>query len=225
MEEVAFDVNRPIDEKDSMWANYVKGCLAGLSSVKAPQFGFDAAFLGNIPLGSGLSSSAALETCATLAIARLFDITLPKLEIAKIGQKAEHTFAGVKCGLLDQASSIYGEENALVLSDFRSFDIKPIAFPEDVCFLMCNTHAKHALVDGAYNERRESCEIAARFFATVLDHPVSALRDVSWNEWLRFRDSMATGSHDAQPTRSERIRAFWKESTASAPAMPLLSAN
>ena len=190
MEEVSFDVRQPIAEKESMWANYVKGCIAGLSSVKAPQFGFDAAFLGNIPLGSGLSSSAALETCATLAIARLFDITLPKLEIAKIGQKAEHTFAGVKCGLLDQVSSIYGEENALVLSDFRSFDIKPIAFPEDVCFLMCNTHAKHALVDGAYNERRESCEIAARFFATVLDHPVSALRDVSWNEWLRFRDSM-----------------------------------
>ncbi|MGN0844345.1 MAG: galactokinase, partial [Kiritimatiellia bacterium] len=104
MEEVVFDVNRPVAEKESMWANYVKGCLAGVSSIKTPPFGFDAAFLGNIPLGSGLSSSAALETCATLAIARLFGLTLSKLEVAKIGQKAEHTYAGVKCGLLDQVS-------------------------------------------------------------------------------------------------------------------------
>ena len=76
------------------------------------------------------------------------------------------------------------------MSDFRTLEFKPVAFSPDVRFLMCNTNAKHALVDGAYNERRECCERAARFFAAALDHPVSALRDVSWNEWLEHRGEM-----------------------------------
>lgn len=190
MEEVQFLVDAPMPTEDHMWSNYVKGCLSGVSARKAPPCGFDAMFFGNIPLGSGLSSSAALETAAALCFAKLFDVEISKLDLARIGQKAEHEYAGVKCGLLDQVSSIFGKENALVLSDFRTFDIKPVNFPEDVCFLMCNTHAKHALVDGAYNERRQSCEIAARHFATVLDHPVAALRDVSWNEWLQYGPSL-----------------------------------
>ena len=191
MDEVSFDVASPSRSQDHMWSNYVKGCLAGLNArFGAPPCGFDAMFLGNIPLGSGLSSSAALEVCSTLAMARIRSAQLPPLEIALIGQKAEHDFAGVKCGLLDQATSVFGEKDHLVMSDFRTRDFKPVEFPQDVCFLMCNTHAKHALVDGAYNERRECCERAARFFAATLDHPVAALRDVSWDEWLAHRSEM-----------------------------------
>ncbi|MBQ7666467.1 MAG: galactokinase [Kiritimatiellae bacterium] len=191
MAEVSFPVSAPERSEDHVWSNYVKGCLAGLNAAfGAPERGFDAMFLGNIPLGSGLSSSAALEVCATLAMAKIRGVEPAPLEVALIGQKAEHEFAGVKCGLLDQATSVFGEKDHLVMSDFRSREFKPVAFPSDVCFLMCNTHAKHALVDGAYNERRECCERAARFFAAALDHQVSALRDVSWAEWLAHRADM-----------------------------------
>ena len=191
METVEFPAAAPERSADAMWSNYVKGCVALLNDrLGPPARGFDAMFLGNIPLGSGLSSSAALECCSILALARLRGAALPKLDVAKMGQKAENEWAGVKCGLLDQASSVFGEKDALVMSDFRTCEFKPVAFPADVCFLMCNTHAKHALVDGAYNERRERCERAARFFAAALPHPVSALRDVSWDEWTEHHGDM-----------------------------------
>ena len=191
METVEFPAAASERSADAMWSNYVKGCVSLLNDrLGPPDRGFDAMFLGNIPLGSGLSSSAALECCSILALARLRGAALPKLDVAKMGQKAENEWAGVKCGLLDQASSVFGEKDALVMSDFRTCEFKPVAFPADVCFLMCNTHAKHALVDGAYNERRERCERAARFFAAALPHPVSALRDVSWDEWVEHHGDM-----------------------------------
>ena len=192
MDEVLFPAGAPAPVAEHTWANYVLGSLAGvLERLPAGAArAFDAMFLGNIPLGSGLSSSAALEVSATLAFARFLGAELAPVEVAKIGQKAEHAFAGVKCGLLDQATSVFGRRDSLVMSDFRTLEFKPVAFSPDVRFLMCNTGAKHALVDGAYNERRECCEKAARFFAASLDHPVSALRDVSWNEWLERRGEM-----------------------------------
>ena len=91
---------------------------------------------------------------------------------------------------MDQITSINGVPNGLVLSDFRSLDVRPVSLGADACFLMCNTKAKHALVDGEYNERRESCVAAAAYFAERLDHPVTALRDVSWVEWEAARADM-----------------------------------
>ena len=191
MDETVFPAASPERSDEHSWSNYVKGCIAGLNAkYGAAEKGFDAMFLGNVPLGSGLSSSAALETSATIAVAKARGLDVPPIEVALVGQKAEHDFAGVKCGLLDQATSVFGEQDHLVMSDFRTREFKPVEFPADVCFLMCNTHAKHALVDGAYNERRECCERAARFFAATLDHPVAALRDVSWDEWLAHRSEM-----------------------------------
>ncbi len=190
MEEATFDAAAPTVSREYMWSNYVKGVLAGFNKIKPATCGFKAMFLGNIPLGSGLSSSAALEVAAGLAFSKFYGIEVSKLDLAKIGQKSEHEFAGVKCGLLDQVSSIYGFKDALVWSDFRTFDIKNVNISSDVCFLMCNTNAKHALVDGAYNERRQKCEQAAAYFASALDHPVTALRDVTWMEWLKHKDEM-----------------------------------
>ena len=209
MKTVEFPVHDPAPTKLDSWSNYVKGVIAGLRALK-PFGGFDAMFYGDIPLGSGLSSSAALEMSAALAIAAAFDVEVPPVEMAKIGQKAEHDYAGCNCGLLDQASSLFGKRGCLVRSDFRSLTFDTVELGSDVCFLLCKTHAKHALVDGAYNERREACERAAKYFAGVLPHPVTALRDVTWGEWQAHRGGMddVTARRSAHPIgEDERVLA------------------
>jgi len=210
MAEVSCDIQSPRRVTENTWANYVLGVLAGLQARGHTPTGFNAMFLGNIPLGAGLSSSAALEICSGLALSHLYDIAVDRLEMARIGQKAEHEYAGVKCGLLDQVSSLFGEDNALVMIDFRSLETQSLAVGSDAAFLMCNTKAKHALVDGEYNERREHCEAAAAFFNEVLPHPVTALRDVSWAEWESHASAMdpLTARRAAHPIgESERVLA------------------
>ncbi len=184
MREVNFPVNGPQPGTEDTWSNYCKGVLAAMLPMGKFEYGFKGLFFGNIPQGAGLSSSAALEIATGMAIAGLYGIEVSKLDFAKIGQKAEHTFAGVKCGLLDQISSVFGAENKLVKTDFRTLEVENVSLNEGYVLLVCNSNAKHALVDGAYNERREACEAAAKYFADVLTHPVTALRDVSWQEWL-----------------------------------------
>jgi len=183
MQEVAFNTDCAEPSVADTWSNYVKGVLSGLRERAPVSCGFDGMFLGNIPLGAGLSSSAALEVSAGLALARLYGMAVDRLELARIGQAAEHRFAGVHCGLLDQISSLFGMEGMLVETDFRTLEVKNVPLGNDACFLMCNTHAKHALVDGEYNRRRAACEEARDYFATVLPHPVRALRDVTVEEW------------------------------------------
>ena len=182
-EEAAFTLDDVRPASQTPWANYVKGVLAGLARGRRLPRGFTAAFRGDIPLGAGLSSSAALEMSAGLALAALYGLRVDPLALARIGQAAEHEYAGVKCGLLDQISSLYGQEGGLVLSDFRSLAVQNVPMGEGFGFLICNTRVKHRLVESEYNERRARCEEAARFFASVLPHPVAALRDVSWSEW------------------------------------------
>ncbi len=189
-EEVTFAAEAPVPTREHVWSNYVKGVLAQLTLRQPPPHGFDAMFLGNVPMGSGLSSSAALEMSAGLALASLYGVTVDPLSLARIGQIAEHTYAGVKCGLLDQISSLFGKTGTLVETDFRTLSVKNVPLGRDACLLMCNTHAKHALVDGEYNQRRAACETAAAYFASVLPHPVTALRDVSWQEWETHRQGL-----------------------------------
>lgn len=191
MKEIAFCTRCPEASKTDTWSNYVKGTIAGLGEIQPLPTGIDAMFLGNIPLGSGLSSSAALEMCTGKAVAKLFDIPIDAVRLARIGQAAEHHYAGCKCGLLDQISSLSGQSGKLVKTDFRTVKVETVQMGADACFLMCNTHAKHALVDGEYNTRRAACEEAAAYFATVLDHPVKALRDVSMAEWKQHKGGLS----------------------------------
>ncbi|MCL2103438.1 MAG: galactokinase [Kiritimatiellaeota bacterium] len=190
------------------WQNYVKGTFAGLAERKPPAHGFDGMFLGNVPLGSGLSSSAALEMSTGIALAKLYNIATDAVMLAKIGQNAEHTFVGCKCGLLDQISSLAGQENRLVKTDFRSVSYETVNMGAEACFLLCDTRTKHALADGAYNRLRESCEQAAAHFARVLRHPVNAIRDVSMTEWAIYKRGLPedVANHAAHPIgENERV--------------------
>jgi galactokinase len=192
-EQVIFPIDSTKPVKTCQWANYVIGTLAGLFPKNQPEHGFLGMFMGDLPVGSGLSSSAALEISSALAFCKLYGVNPDPLTLAKIGQKAEHEYVGTKCGLLDQISSLFGRPSSLVLSDFRSLDIQTLPLPKDAMFLLCNTHAKHSLVTSEYNERRATCEKAARSLGILLERPVRALRDVSWNEFLKCRAKLPAG--------------------------------
>jgi len=193
METAKFSIDAVAPAKEMTWQNYVTGTFNWLfdGNPAAAKHGWKAMFLGNIPLGAGLSSSAALEMCTVLALSKIYGIEKDKTTLAKIGQKAEHTFAGCPCGLLDQASSLYGKEGALVKSDFRFNTFENVSLGPTVAFMMVKSNAKHALVDGAYASRRQACEDAAKYFAGILRKKVTHLRDVTMAEWVLYRGGLA----------------------------------
>ena len=193
METAKFTTKTVAPAKEMTWQNYVTGTFNWLFDGKPAEakHGWKGMFLGNIPLGAGLSSSAALEMCTVLALSKIYGIEKDKTTLAKIGQKAEHTFAGCPCGLLDQASSMYGKAGALVKSDFRTNEFESVPMGDGVAFMMVKSNAKHALVDGAYASRRQACEDAAKYFAGVLRKPVTHLRDVTMAEWVLYRGGLS----------------------------------
>ncbi len=192
MKEAIFDLDDTSIDPNNMWANYIKGVFVKLREREPQNINkaFNLLFFSDVPLGAGLSSSAALEISSGLCFSSLYDVSVSKLDMALIGQASEHDYAGVMCGVMDQISSIFGKLNHLVKSDFRSLEVETEPLGEELCFLVCDTNAKHALADGVYNKRRQKCEDAAAYFAENLDHPVTALRDVTMEEWKEHQANM-----------------------------------
>jgi galactokinase len=170
-------------EKKFQWANYVKGVFFYLREHGVEVDGVDCTFLGSIPMGAGLSSSAALEVATAFAVLKYAGKELDKKEIGILAQKSENNFAGCNCGLLDQFSSIYGVHHGLIHSDFRTLETYPVKLPDDVVFLMINPHVKHTLADSPYNARRVSCEKAAAELDALVDYKVDALRDIKFEDF------------------------------------------
>lgn len=158
------------------WANYPKGVLAGLVSEGIEPQGCNILFTSNVPIGSGLSSSASLEVAAALAMLAAADKRgeISGMALAELCQEAEHKYAGTPCGIMDQAISVMGRINRALLLDCRDFTTELIPFEDPrVTLLVCDTQVKHALNDGGYAARRKSCEETA----AVLDIPT--LRDAT----------------------------------------------
>ncbi|MCK5843686.1 MAG: galactokinase [Victivallales bacterium] len=173
-----FDL-RDIDEPEpGDWSNYVKGVVCEVRGRGKDVGAFKAAILSDIPLSAGMSSSAALEISAGFALAEAYGLNFDKTEWARIGQGVENNYLGVQTGLLDQFTSIYGEECKLIFCDFREVAVKgAVGIPDGYVFVVANSMVQHDLVDSDYNVRRESCERTVR--AIKERHPeVSALRDV-----------------------------------------------
>ncbi|MBE2894294.1 galactokinase [Spirabiliibacterium falconis] len=170
-----FDLSQPIEPNhDKKWTGYVRGVVKFIQE-KCPDFqqGADLVICGNVPLGSGLSSSAALEVSVGKFCQLLGNLPLSNVELALIGQKAENKFVGCQCGNMDQLISALGQQDHLLMIDCRSLETKPTPVPKDVAVMIINSNVKHDLVSGEYNTRRQQCEKAAQFFG------VKALRDVS----------------------------------------------
>jgi galactokinase len=144
------------------WANYPLGVVQQFVAAGHEIGGFDAAISGDVPAGAGLSSSAALEVATAGFLMKLHGIRLDPLKVAKLCQRAENEFVGVKSGLLDQVTSVFGRANHLVYVDFASEEIRTVAFPADFALVIADSGVKHNLLQSKYNTRREECAAAAR---------------------------------------------------------------
>lgn len=159
------------DTPSASWARYVFGVCREIQKRGGVVKGFDAVFAGNVPLGAGLSSSAALESCFAFALNDLFnDNKIEKFELARIGQSTEHNYCGVNCGIMDQFASVMGREGNLMRLDCRSGEFEYFPFrPEGYKLVLVDSVVKHELADSPYNKRRESCErVAARLGVETL---------------------------------------------------------
>ncbi len=159
------------------WARYVQGVALILEREGFHLSGADLLIMSDIPIGAGLSSSAALEVATGFALAEIAGTALDGMQLARIGQRAEHEFAGVRSGIMDQFASVFGREAHALFLDCRSMQWSKV--PVSSRFLICNTKTKHDLAEGEYNKRRAECESAAAFFGKP------ALRDVSVEEFER----------------------------------------
>ncbi len=143
------------------WSDYVVGVVDVLRRNQRPIGGFSAHFASTLPLGAGLSSSAAMEVATAVFLRDLFGLEISPMDLARLCRRAENEFVGVNCGLLDQVSSVFGKSGHVVHLDCRSETVARIPFPDGIELLVTESGVAHALTNGEYNERREQCAQAA----------------------------------------------------------------
>lgn len=189
----SFDVANPEKTPENAWMNYMMGVVAQLRARGFAIGAFEALVMGDVPLGAGLSSSAAIEVATAMFLKQLYPYELSQVDIALTCQAAENKFVGVNCGILDQFTSVMGRAGQLVYLDCRFLDnYKYFPLGEGLEFVIANTNAPHALVDGAYNRLRESCFRAARHCASkITDIKITHLRDVTLAELDKCRAGLA----------------------------------
>lgn len=179
-----------LNEEDAprqQWARYIFGVCREIIKRGGKVEGFDTVFAGNVPLGAGLSSSAALESCFAFALNDLFnDNKIDKFELAKIGQSTEHNYCGVNCGIMDQFASVFGKKDNLIRLDCRSLEYEYFPFKLDgYRLVLVDSKVKHELVDSPYNKRRASCEHVANVLG------VETLRDAELADLEKVKDSVS----------------------------------
>ncbi len=177
-EDCYFDSRRPV-KSDKGWANYLIGIVDELSKAGFQLNGFECLFAGDIPIGAGMSSSAALEAGLAFALNAVFNLGLRRVELAKIAQRAENEFVGVKCGIMDQFASLLSKGGSALHLDCRSLDYEYIPFTrKDLRFVLCDTGVKRSLASSEYNLRRRQCEKGVSIVKKYAPY-VHSLRDVS----------------------------------------------
>jgi galactokinase len=178
-EQVEINLKSPEKVSEPKWANFLLGVLFQLVRDGRAVKNFNCVFGGEVPLGAGLSSSAALECGFAFSMNELFGLNIPKIELVKMSQWAEHNYAGVKCGIMDQFASVMGKEGHVILLDCRSLDYhySPIDLKEYI-IILCDTKVKHSLVDSEYNTRRHECETGVAILKKYYPE-VNSLRDAT----------------------------------------------
>ena len=178
------------------WINYLMGVVYQLQQRELTVTGFDCVIAGDIPVGAGMSSSAAVEGGLVAALDHIFGYGLDRMQMALIGQKAEHTFPGVKCGIMDQFANLHGKKDQVMRLDCRSLDFEyfPFNFP-GYKIVLCNSMVHHSLASSEYNVRRQQCEEGVR--AIQVNHPaVKSLRDASITMLDEVRAELSSKVYD-----------------------------
>ena len=194
-ESVEFGLNEE-DKPSQMWACYVFGVCREIQKRGGKIGGFDTVFSGDVPLGAGMSSSAALESTFAFALNEFYNLGFEKFELARIGQSTEHNYCGVNCGIMDQFASVCGKEGHLMRLDCRSMEFE--YFPFDPAkhgyrLVLVNSCVKHELVGSPYNDRRASCERVAKvlgqeFLRGASMEQLEAIKDqISEEDYMRAR--------------------------------------
>ncbi|SKA39953.1 galactokinase [Chitinophaga eiseniae] len=176
-ETVSFDLNHVVPTPG--WINYLMGVVYQLQQGNHPVEGFDCVIAGDIPVGAGMSSSAAVEGGLVMALDEIFQYGMSRMDMALLGQRAEHSFPGVKCGIMDQFANLHGKKDQVVRLDCRSLEYEyfPFDFPE-YRIVLCNSMVHHSLASSEYNVRRQQCEEGVK--AIQARHPeVQSLRDAT----------------------------------------------
>ncbi|NGP89064.1 galactokinase [Fodinibius halophilus] len=185
------DISGEIPQSEKVWPNYLLGVVDQLRKSGYSLEGFDCVFGGDIPIGAGLSSSAALEGGVLFGLATLFDLNIPPVEMARIAQKAENDFVGVQCGIMDQFVSLNGRAGQALKLDCRSLDHEYYPFNnEDIRIVLCDTGIRRELATSEYNIRRKQCEKGVSILQGV-DPDIDSLRDVELAFLFRYKDKLA----------------------------------
>ena len=182
--EISFGFNEE-DKPKASWARYIFGVCRETIKRGGKVEGFDTVFAGDVPLGAGLSSSAALESTFAFAINEIFGNGIDKFELAKIGQSTEHNYCGVKCGIMDQFASCFGKAGCLIRLNCKTLEYKYFPFDPEAAgykLVLIDSRVKHELASSAYNKRRESCENAAA--AIRKNHPEVEFLSDAKRVWL-----------------------------------------
>jgi galactokinase len=184
---VEYDLENLEYDEENVWANYLMGVIDEIQKLGESLQGFNLMFTGNVPQGSGLSSSAALEVVTALAVTDLHKIKIDGVEMALLAQRAENNFVGVQCGIMDQYISRLGQKDHALLIDCRTNDYELVPFEnENYQIVICNSKVERGLVDSEYNQRRSECNQAVEFFAEKEDGNITALRDVELETVIKY---------------------------------------
>ncbi|MFA6831791.1 MAG: galactokinase [Bacteroidaceae bacterium] len=181
------------DAPRTSWARYIFGVCREMAKRGVEVKGFDTAFSGDVPLGAGMSSSAALESTFAFAINELFgENKIEKFELARVGQSTEHNYCGVNCGIMDQFASIFGKEDQLIRLDCRSSEYRYFPFhPTGYRLVLVDSVVKHELASSAYNKRRESCENVVKMMQKEIDPKIEFLRDANLAMLEQVKDKIS----------------------------------
>ena len=190
---VEFKVDDPEGPR-ATWARFIYGMVQEFKALGVDVKGFNIAFAGDVPLGAGMSSSAAMESCFGCALNDLFaDNKISKWDIALAGQATEHKYIGVNCGIMDQFASVFGQKGKLMRLDCRSREFEYFPFnPQGYKLVLVNSKVKHELVGSPYNDRRRSCEnVVAAVAKQFPDKKFETLRDVNEEELEAVKDKVS----------------------------------
>ncbi len=191
---LTFDLDGLAKDPKHSWADYFKGVLSELMKAGVKLGGLDAAVSSTVPLGSGMSSSAALEVATALAVRRIYPFEMERMELAKLCRRSENNFVGIGCGILDQFCALFGKEEHLLFLDCDTLEHEQIPIDASgVSLVACNSKVKHELVAGEYDSRRKQCLDAAEKLGKAMGRKVEFLREISLEEFEAHKNVLDEG--------------------------------